>query len=132
MPIPVTGLAAAIAGLLLLLLALRVSQLRLRHKVSLGDKGIPELTRAIRVHGNTVEHVPVFLVQSACYELAAGASPLLIGSVVLFLLARLLFAWGLSRSSLSLARRAGAGLTYLAELVLSVALLVQVVSMLCG
>ena len=128
MPIPVTGLAAAISGLLLLLLALRVSQLRLRHKVSLGDKGIPELLRAIRVHGNTVEHVAVFLIQSACYELSSGSSPLLIGCVALFLGARLIFAWGLSRSSLSLARRAGAGFTYLAELVLSVALLVQAVN----
>ena len=125
MPIPVTGLAAAISGLLLLLLALRISQLRLRHKVSLGDKGIPELMRAIRVHGNTVEHVSIFLIQCACYELAAGRDGLLIASVAVFLVARFVFAWGLSRSSLSLARRAGASLTYLAELVLSLALLVQ-------
>lgn len=125
MSIPVTGLAAALCGLLLLLLALRISQLRLRHKVSLGDKGIPELLRAIRVHGNTVEHVPVFLIQCACYELAAGRDALLTGCVVLFLLARVVFAWGLSRSSLSLARRAGASLTYVVELVLPVALLVQ-------
>ncbi len=128
MHIPVTGFAAAVCGLLLLFLAMRVSLLRLHHKVSLGDGGVAELMRAIRVHGNTVEQVPVFLLQCACYEIYLGASPLLMGLVASFLLARLLFAWGLSRTALSLPRRAGAGLTYVSQFVLSLALLTQVVT----
>lgn len=128
MHIPVTGFAAAICGLLLLFLAMRVSVLRMRHQIALGDGGIAELVRAIRTHANTVEQVPIFLVQCACYEIYLGASPFLIGVVAAFLLARLLFAWGLSTATLSLPRRIGAGLTYITQLLLALALLVQVVN----
>lgn len=128
MHIPVTGFAAAVCGLLVLFLAMRVSQLRMRHQVALGDRDIPELMRAIRVHGNTIEQVPIFLIQCACYEIYLGAGFFLMTIVAVFLLARLVFAWGLSRATLSPARRIGAGLTYVAQLLLSLALLVQVVS----
>ena len=128
MHIPVTALAAALCGLLLLFLAMRVSQLRMRHQVALGDGGKPELMRAIRAHANTVEQVPVFLLQCACYEIYLGASPALMLLVAAFLLARLLLAWGLSTATLSPPRRIGAGLTYLTQLLLSLALLWQVIS----
>ncbi len=128
MHIPITGFAAAACGLLLLFLSLRISQLRLRHQIALGDGGNSALLRAIRVHGNTTEHAPIFLLQCACYEISGGAGPSLMGLVALFLLARLLFAWGLSRRTVSLPRRAGAALTYLAQFGLSLLLLVQVFS----
>ncbi|MES2683779.1 MAG: MAPEG family protein [Pseudomonadota bacterium] len=127
MHIPVTGFAAAVCGLLLLFLAMRVSMLRMQHQVALGDGGIAALMRAIRVHANTVEQVPIFLVQCACYEIYLGAGPLLIALVAAFLLARGLFAWGLSRRTLSAPRRVGAGLTYIVQLILSLCLLEQVV-----
>lgn len=60
--IPATALAAAVLGLLVVVLAARVSVLRVRHKVSLGDGDNRELARAIRAHGNTVEFVPLFLI----------------------------------------------------------------------
>jgi len=113
MLLTVTGIAAALCGLLLLTLALRVSLLRVRHKVALGDGGVPELSRAIRAHGNTVEQVPVFLLQSACWEIVFGAGWLLITLAAVFVAARLLFAWGL---------------TYLMQLILSLGLLVQLVT----
>lgn len=126
MHIPVTGLAAALCGLLLMVLAIRISMLRLHHKVSLGDGGIAGLGRAIRAHGNTVEHAPIFLIQCACYEIYLGAGFFLMGLVAVFVFARFLFAWGLSRHALSPARRIGAGLTYLTQLLLSLALFSQV------
>lgn len=125
MHIPVTGFAAAFCGLLLVLLAARVSQLRVRHQVALGDGGNRELTRAIRAHGNTAEHAPIFLLMSACYELQAGRTEPLIGVVALFLIGRLLFVWGLSRASINAARRCGAVLTYLPQLLIAVLLLIQ-------
>lgn len=128
MHIPVTAFAAAVCGLLLVFLAVRISMLRLHHKVSLGDGGIAELGRAVRAHGNTMEQVPIFLIQCACYEIYLGAGFFLMGLVAAFLLARLLFAWGLSRQTLSSARRIGAGLTYLTQVLLSLALLAQVVT----
>ncbi len=128
MHIPVTGFAAAVCGLLLLFLAMRVSQLRLRHQVALGDGGIAELARAIRAHANTMEQVPIFLLMSLCYEMYLGAGLSLMLLVAGFLFARLLFAWGLSTATVSPSRRLGAALTYLTQLGLALALLVQVVT----
>lgn len=125
MHIPVTGFATAICGLLLVLLALRVSRLRMRQRVALGDGGNAELNRAIRAHGNSAEHAPIFLLTSLCYELYAGSSWLLAGLVALFLFGRLSLSWGLSRASINGARRLGAGLTYFSQLALALALLTQ-------
>ena len=47
--------------LLLLTLSLLVVRLRQKHKVALGDEGIPELARAIRAFGNASEYIPVGL-----------------------------------------------------------------------
>lgn len=128
MHIPVTGFATAFCGLLLVLLAARISLLRTRLKVALGDGGHKDLGRAIRAHGNTAEHAPIFLLMSACYEIYVGASWTLIGLVALFLLGRVLLVWGLYRASINSARRNGALLTYLPQLVLAVTLMVQVVA----
>jgi uncharacterized membrane protein YecN with MAPEG domain len=113
MLIPVTAATAVLCALLIVGLGLRVSQLRLRLKVALGDGGNPALLGAIRAHGNAVEYAPIFLVLSLCFEAYAGS---VLGLVVLdsaFVVARLLAAWGLSRSSVHPARRLGAMLTYL-------------------
>lgn len=52
--------AALWTGLLILLvlvLAVLVVRWRLRGQVALGDGDVPELARAIRVHGNAVEYI---------------------------------------------------------------------------
>ncbi|HWT50636.1 MAG TPA: MAPEG family protein, partial [Caulobacter sp.] len=75
----VSGHAAALwAGLhlfLLLTLSLLVVRLRQKHKVALGDEGIPELARAIRAFGNASEYVPTGIAALAVLAVA-GASPL--------------------------------------------------------
>ena len=127
MSIPVTGFATAFCGLLMVLLSVRISLLRMRLKVALGDGDHPELRRAIRAHGNTAEHAPIFLLMSACYELYVGASWHLIGLVAVFLLGRLMLVGGLYRAVISSARRNGALLTYLPQLLLALLLMAQVV-----
>ncbi|HYT98291.1 MAG TPA: MAPEG family protein, partial [Casimicrobiaceae bacterium] len=53
---------AGLTGLLLVVLALRVSARRMRLKVGLGDGGDELLRRAIRVHANAVEWaLPILL-----------------------------------------------------------------------
>ncbi len=126
MYIPITGLAAAFCGLLLLVLGLRISVLRLRGKVALGDGGNTQLLRAIRVHGNNTEHMPIFLVLCLIYEVYAGGSGFLIATVAVFLLARLLFSIGLSLASVHPLRRLGAGLTFACQAVLPIALIAQI------
>lgn len=77
MTLPISGLAAALSGLILVALAFRVSSLRMRHQVATGDGDIPALARAIRVHANSIEQMPIFLVQCLCYEANVGSTPLL-------------------------------------------------------
>lgn len=126
MQIPVTAACAALCGLLILTLALRVSLLRNRYRVALGDGGNDELMRAIRAHANTVEFVPIFLILSLCQELYAGASSTLMVLVGLFLFARVSFAIGMSLAPVHPLRRVGAGLSYLTLLLMSLLLLAAV------
>lgn len=128
MQIPVTAACAAICGLLILVLAFRVSLLRMRHRIALGDGGVEALSRAIRVHANTVEFVPIFVLLCLCYELYAGANAVLAGLAGVFVVARLAFAVGLSLAPVHPLRRIGAGLTYLSLLLLSLLLLAAVVT----
>lgn len=128
MQIPVTAACAALCGLLILVLALRVSLLRNRFRIALGDGGNDQLMRAIRSHANTVEFVPIFVILSLCYELQAGARWPLVTVVVLFLFARVSFAIGLSLTAVHPLRRVGAGLSYLSLLSLSLLLLAAVIS----
>lgn len=122
MAIPVTAALAAFCGLLLVGLASRVSLLRLRHKVTFGDGGNPALLRAIRTHGNTAEHAPLFLMLALAFELARGSTGVLIAAAALFVLARLLFTVGVLGRGLHTLRMAGAMLTYVAQALLAVAL----------
>jgi len=121
-PIPVTVSLAAFCGVLLVALASRVSILRFRNKIPFGDGGNPALMRAIRTHGNTAEHAPIFLLLALAWELTRGPTGFLVGTAVLFAVARLTFAAGVLGRGLHLWRILGAALTYLAQLVLAVAL----------
>ncbi|MEC9405814.1 MAG: MAPEG family protein [Abyssibacter sp.] len=117
-----TAVTAALNGLLILVLALRVSQLRIRYQVSLGDGGHVSLLRAIRAHANAAEHVPIFLVMLLLLEqLAPAAAVWSLGG--LFVVARCLFSAALLQRSFSRPRQIGAGLTYLCELIVAVWLL---------
>jgi len=121
--IPVTLALAAFCGLLLVGLAGRVSMLRMRHKIAFGDGGNPALMRAIRTHGNTTEHAPIFLLLALAWELARGPSGFLIGAAALFVVARILFTAGVLGRGLHTWRMAGALFTYFAQALLAGALL---------
>ena len=123
MSIAITAATTAVCALLLAGLAARISLLRIRFKVALGDGGQPQLLRAIRAHGNTIEHVPIYLLTSLCYEAYAGPGHLLIALNSLFVVARLLLVWGLNQGTINRPRRFGATLTLVCELGLAVLLL---------
>lgn len=110
--------------LLLLVLSLLVVRQRQRHKVTLGDGGVPELAQAIRAFGNATEYVPAALIGIAVLALV-DAPPLAIHLTGLMLFAgRCLHGFGLSRSGgASFARSIGVTLTWLAYVFASVALL---------
>ena len=85
--------------LLIFALAMYVVVLRMRHKVGLGDGGVPEMLRAIRVHGNALEYVPLALLMILVLELMGVAAIHLHVLGLTLTLGRLLHAWGLARSS---------------------------------
>ena len=97
-PAAVTGLYAAVLALLYTLLALRVVQLRLRLKVTLGDGAHPVLQRAVRVHAHFAEYVPLALLVMLLLELARLPAPLLHGYGLLLLASRAAHAIGVARS----------------------------------
>lgn len=106
---------AGLLGLLLLGLSAQVVRLRLRHRVGLGTGGVEALERAIRVHGNFCEYVPLSLVLLALLA-AAGSVPaaVLHGLAGALVLGRILHAVGLSGSGgPSPARKLGTVLTWL-------------------
>jgi hypothetical protein len=115
MPFKITALYAGINGLVLLVLAIRVARQRGRSQVGLGTGGDATMERAVRIHGNAVESIPIILILLGLAE-ACGSKPwLLHGIGVALTLGRLLHIWGLTQTSgVSFGRVAGMSLTWLA------------------
>ncbi len=99
MTLPITGLYAAIFGLFLVGLSYRVIRMRMKYRVGLMDGGHIELTQAIRVHGNAIEWIPIFLILLACTESHHLAPLWLHAAGILFLIARSLHVYGITTTS---------------------------------
>lgn len=61
-PLQAAALWIGLHALLLIVLSVRVGQVRTRLKINLGDGGNPEMVKAIRAHGNYIEYAPIALV----------------------------------------------------------------------
>jgi uncharacterized protein len=90
-----TPLYAGLLALWLLVLSLRVSQLRRVAGVSLSDGGNTPLLRAIRGHGNFAEYVPFALLLLALLELNDTSPYVLHGLGAALLAGRLLHGYAL-------------------------------------
>ncbi|MFZ4604852.1 MAG: MAPEG family protein [Caulobacter sp.] len=112
--------------LLMLVLSLLVVRLRNKHKVFLGDEGIPELAQAIRAFGNAAEYVPIGVAGLIVLDLS-GATPLLIHIAGFILFAgRVTHAVGLYNSvGTSIPRALGMTMTWCAYVFLVAALLIS-------
>jgi uncharacterized membrane protein YecN with MAPEG domain len=110
--------------LILLVLSALVVRLRQKHKVALGDDGIPELARAIRAFGNASEYIPAGLAAIIVLALVEPLPlPVHIVGMTLFV-GRVVHAIGLSTSGgASVARAAGILLTWVAYIFAVAALL---------
>ncbi|WP_395611693.1 MAPEG family protein [Allosphingosinicella sp.] len=95
--LPITLTIAAAAAVLHIWLAGRVSALRNSQKVSIGDGGNEALIRRMRAHANYGENAPIFLILLALLELAGGDPRILWGAAILFVIARILHAFGMDR-----------------------------------
>lgn len=113
---PITATWTALLALLFVGLSIWVVVNRVRHKVGFGDGGdtaLP-LKRAIRVHANFAEYVPLALGATYFAELS-GAGALWINALgAALLIARILHAWGLLRHvNVSPGRFLGVNLTWI-------------------
>lgn len=111
---PLSALYACLAGVLVILLAYQVVRLRRRERVGRGDGGNKNLGRAIAVHRNAIEYLPIALVLLLIYEINGGQRWLLHAFGASLIVARLLHAWGLGRyGGESFGRFTGTALTWL-------------------
>mgnify|MGYP001025477212 len=108
-----TSFYAGLLAVFYILLSLRISAMRRKLKVGIGHGEKKELHRAIRVHGNFAEYVPLALFLLLLLELNHADTWVLhvMGSMLLF--GRLFHAMGLSKSAgTSMPRFLGGVLTY--------------------
>jgi len=125
----ITGLYAGILGLIYLGLCALVIKMRFKHEAGIGDKNIEEMQRAVRVHGNFAEYVPLIVIMMAVTEstLPYSWSPFLLhGLGIAMVIARVAHAYGLSKSiSTSPGRFLGTIATFVVLMILSIALITQ-------
>lgn len=101
--------------LLVALLAMNVSRLRIRERVANGDGGNIALKKAIRAHGNGVEHLVVVGFQVLALELGHASDAVVGVLVILFTVSRLLHALSMLGSRFRLRQISALG-TYASEL----------------
>lgn len=122
LPLQITALYASLLAVMCVMLMVVVIRLRRGLKIGLGDGGNRDLQQAIRVHGNAIECVPIFLLLLAILEINHGSVMLLHGFGAAFLFARVLHAWGLYVSSgASVGRIAGTTITMALLVALAIA-----------
>lgn len=109
----ITLTIAGAAALLNLWLGMRVSQLRIRDKVAIGDGGNARIAARMRAHANFVEYVPTFLILLGLVELARGTQTWLWAVGILFVIGRLMHPFGMDRPAPNLLRMGGTVITWL-------------------
>lgn len=122
----ITGIYAALAAIIVLVLALRVSAIRYGKHVDLGDGGHPDVLRRIRAHANAIENLPLALLLLLLLELNQTQRLWLHVFGCMLVLGRVLHAFGISlRAGPSPGRFAGSLLTWLAMFSMAILLLWQ-------
>ncbi|TXI96495.1 MAG: glutathione metabolism protein [Burkholderiaceae bacterium] len=93
----VIPLYAAVLALIYVGLSFRTIALRRKQRLSLGDGGDKALNRAIRVHGNFAEYVPIGLILLFLLESQAYSRVLVHIFASMLLAGRILHAYGVSQ-----------------------------------
>jgi len=116
----ITALYAALCGLLAVFMAIRVSVTRGKQQVDIGDGGKEIMLRAIRVHGNAMEYIPLSLILLFFLEMQGSAHWFLHVCGITLVISRLAHMQGMmNSSSLTPGRLVGAGLAWALIVVMS-------------
>jgi len=110
--LPITLTIAAAAALINIWLGIRVSQLRLRHKVSVGEGGNAQVAARMRAHANFIEYTPFFLILLALVELSRGSKTWLWAVAIVYILGRLAHPFGMDRAAPNKLRLVGMVITW--------------------
>lgn len=97
MILPITLTIAGAAALLNIWLARRVGQMRLAHKVSIGDGGNEALIARMRAQANFIEYTPFVLILIGLIELAEGSQLWLWIVGMAYILGRIAHGFGMDR-----------------------------------
>ncbi len=115
-----TPLYAGLLGLFYFYLSFRVVRLRRICHAGFGDAGDKLLMRAIRVHANFSEYVPLVIILMALAELQNVSLYLIHLVGILLLIGRASHAFGMSRQpEITGTRTVGMGLTFTALIIAS-------------
>ncbi len=93
----VTPLYAAVLALMFVALSVRTLRLRRKLRIAVGDKGDEQMLRAMRVHANFAEYVPLSLLLIYMFEVRSGTSVLIHALCVCLIVGRFSHAYGVSR-----------------------------------
>lgn len=117
---------AALLAILFVVLSVRTLNLRRQLKIGLGDQGNLQLLRAVRVHANFAEYVPLALLLSYAVEALAAPSFLVHALGLVLLFARLCHAYGVSQAKENyIFRVAGMAMTFTVILTASTYILLR-------
>ena len=119
--LPVTLTAAAAAAILNLWLSIRVGQMHLQKKVSIGDDNGGPLTARMRAQLNFVENTGFVLVLVAAIELSGSGEPWLAWVVAIYMVGRIAHGLGMDGGALAKGRTIGVIVTMLTQLGLAAA-----------
>lgn len=118
--LPITLTIAAAAALLNVWLGFRISQIRHRLKILLGDGGNPALIARMRAQTNFAEYAPLFLILLGAIELAEGTKLWLWAASAVFILGRIAHAIGMDRPAPNRLRMGGIAVSTTALIVLAI------------
>ena len=119
--LPVSLTFAGAFALINLWLAFRISAVRMRAKVSVGDGANPALLARMRAQANFVEYTPFVMILIALIEIVGGSRTWLWGIGIVYALGRIAHAFGMDRQTMPNPLRAGGALiTWLALLGLAI------------
>lgn len=120
----ITPIYAALLGLILVILSVQTIRLRRRFHVAVGAGGEPLLERAMRVHANFCEYVPIAVLLLFFFERLIGAGWWVHVLGVLLVVGRILHAYGVRRVDEDLRLRVtGMSLTFLVLLATSASII---------
>ncbi len=121
MSVAISGLYISITAILVVMFAMRVIQLRRKHKIGLGSSGNEELRLANRVHANLVENAPIAMILLLVAEQNHLPGLFLHILGIVWIIGRILHAIGLTqgRGGYHLGRFFGGLLSWLVILILA-------------